>query len=173
MTIRSYVRRPAVGKNKAGSIAVPHPARTRADAPGRIAFGTLLMSWRPRVGFVGDRQHQCRILAALMAGICATRSFGELNRALRIGLKFNLMARSQPQWRSSRRPQRRPSPASETTLQTAGRYGLIAIASGIGMAFGANALEAAQERQAILDALPAGYTYSGCNEVRAAGVVPL
>lgn len=83
------------------------------------------------------------------------------------------MARSQPQWRSSRRPQRRPSPASETTLQTAGRYGLIAVASGLGLAFGANALEAAQQRQAILDALPAGYTYSGCNEVRAAGVAPL
>lgn len=83
------------------------------------------------------------------------------------------MARSQPQWRPGRRPQRRPSPASETTLQTAGRFGLIAVASGLGLAFGANALEAAQERQAILDALPAGYAYSGCNEVRAAGVAPL
>jgi hypothetical protein len=83
------------------------------------------------------------------------------------------MARPQTQWRSSRRPHRRPSPASETTLQTAGRYGLIAVASGLGLAFGANTLEAAQERQAILDALPAGYTYSGCNEVRAAGVAPL
>lgn len=83
------------------------------------------------------------------------------------------MARSQPQWRSGRRPQRRPSPASETTLQTAGRYGLIAVASGLGLAFGANALEAAQERQAILDALPVGYTYSGCDEVRAAEVAPL
>jgi len=41
------------------------------------------------------------------------------------------------------------------------------------LAFGANALEAAQERQAILEALPAGYMYSGCNEVRAAGVAPL
>jgi hypothetical protein len=47
------------------------------------------------------------------------------------------------------------------------------VASGLGFAFGANALEASQERQAILDALPAGYTYSGCNEVRAAGVAPL
>jgi hypothetical protein len=45
--------------------------------------------------------------------------------------------------------------------------------SGLGLAFGANTLEAAQERQAILNALPAGYTYSGCNEVRAAGVAPL
>ena len=83
------------------------------------------------------------------------------------------MARSPPQRRPSRRPQRRPSPASETTLQTAGRYGLIAVASGLGLAFGANALEAAQERQAILNALPTGYSYSGCNEVRAAGVAPL
>jgi hypothetical protein len=83
------------------------------------------------------------------------------------------MARPLPQRRSSGRPQGRPSPASETTLQTAGRYGLIAVASGLGLAFGANTLEAAQERKAILDALPAGYTYSGCDEVRAAGVAPL
>lgn len=54
-----------------------------------------------------------------------------------------------------------------------GLYGLIAVASGLGLAFEANTLEASQERQAILDALPAGYTYSGCNEVRAAGVAPL
>lgn len=83
------------------------------------------------------------------------------------------MARPQPYRRLTNRPQRRPVPTAETTLQTAGRYGLIAVASGLSLAFGANALEAAQERQAILDALPAGYTYSGCNEVRAAGVAPL
>lgn len=83
------------------------------------------------------------------------------------------MARPHPQWRSSRRPKRRPSTASETTLQTAGRDGLVAVASGLGLAFGASALEAAQERQAILDALPAGYTYSGFKEAQAAGVAPL
>ena len=83
------------------------------------------------------------------------------------------MARPQPYRRFTNRTQRRPAPPAETTLQTAGRYGLIAVASGLGLALGANALEAAQERQAILDALPAGYTYSGCNEVRAAGVAPL
>lgn len=83
------------------------------------------------------------------------------------------MARPQPNRRFTNRPQRRPAPTAETTLQTAGRYGLIAVASGLGLAFGANALETAQERQATLDALPAGYTYSGCNEVRAAGVAPL
>ena len=83
------------------------------------------------------------------------------------------MARPQPYRRFTNRSQRRPARTAETTLQTAGRYGLIAVASGLGLAFGANALEAAQERQAILDALPAGYTYSGCNEVRAAGVAPL
>lgn len=83
------------------------------------------------------------------------------------------MARPQPYRRFTNRPQRRPATPAETTLQTAGRYSLIAVASGLGLAFGANALEAAQERQAILDALPAGYTYSDCNEVRAAGVAPL
>jgi hypothetical protein len=86
VTIGSYVRRLAVGKNKTGSNTVPFGARTAVDAPGRIAFGTVLMSGQPKLGFVGDRQHQCRILVALMAGIWATRSFGELNRALRIGL---------------------------------------------------------------------------------------
>lgn len=83
------------------------------------------------------------------------------------------MARPQPYRRFTNRPKRRPAPTAETTLQTAGRYGLIAVASGLSLAFGANALEAAQERKAILDALPAGYTYSGCDEVRAAGVAPL
>lgn len=83
------------------------------------------------------------------------------------------MARPQPYRRYTNRPQRRPSTAPESTLQTAGRYGLIAVASGLGLAFGANALESAKERQGILDALPAGYTYSGCDEVRAAGVAPL
>ena len=86
MTIRSYVRRLAVGKNKTGSNAVPSDEWTAVDAPGLIASGTDLTSGKPRLGFVGDRQHQCRILAALMAGICATRSFGGLNWALRIGL---------------------------------------------------------------------------------------
>ena len=83
------------------------------------------------------------------------------------------MARSQSQWRSSKRLQRRSAPTPETTLQTAGRYGLIAVASGLGLAFGASILEGGQERQAILDTLPAGYMYSGCDEVRAAGVAPL
>lgn len=83
------------------------------------------------------------------------------------------MARPQSYRRLTNRSQRRPTPAAETTLQTAGRYGLIAVASGLGLAFGANTLEAAKERQAILDELPSGYTYSGCNEVRAEGVAPL
>lgn len=56
---------------------------------------------------------------------------------------------------------------------TAIRYGVIAVASGLGIAFAANAWDSAQKRQAILDALPSGYAYSGCDEVRAAGVAPL
>lgn len=67
-----------------------------------------------------------------------------------------------------RRPQR-----PETTLQTAVRYCAIAVVSGFGIAFAFNAWDNAQKRQAILDALPPGYTYSGCDEVRAAGVAPL
>ena len=53
------------------------------------------------------------------------------------------------------------------------RYSLIAVASGFGIAFAAHAWESAQKRQAILDALPPGYTYWSCDEVRAAGVAPL
>ena len=41
------------------------------------------------------------------------------------------------------------------------------------MAFGMNAWDEAQRRQAILDALPVGFEYSGCDEVRAVGVDPL
>lgn len=44
------------------------------------------------------------------------------------------MARPQPYRRFTNRPQRRPAPTAETTLQTAGRYGLIAVASGLGLA---------------------------------------
>ena len=68
--------------------------------------------------------------------------------------------------------QRRPKRA-EATVETAKRYGLIAVASGLGIAFGANAWEHSQKRQAILEALPPGYTYSGCDEVRAAGIAPI
>ena len=67
---------------------------------------------------------------------------------------------------------RRPS-RPESTLQTAKRYGVIAVASGLGLAFGANAWDSAQERQAILDALPPGHVFSNCDQVRAAGAAPL
>ena len=81
---------------------------------------------------------------------------------------------SQPHFARHSRPhrQRRPKPA-ETTFETAKRYGGIAVATGLGLAFGANAWDNAQKRLAILEALPPGYTYSGCNEVRAAGVAPI
>lgn len=39
------------------------------DALGRIAFGAVLMSGEPGLGFVGDRQRQCRIMATFAAGI--------------------------------------------------------------------------------------------------------
>jgi hypothetical protein len=50
VTIRRYVRRLDVGKNKTGSNAVPFNAWTAVDAPGRIAFGTVFMSGEPKVG---------------------------------------------------------------------------------------------------------------------------
>jgi hypothetical protein len=63
----------------------------------------------------------------------------------------------------------RPSTAVETII----RYAAIAVVSGLGVALAANTWESAQERQAILDALPAGYSYSNCAEVRVAGVAPI
>ena len=62
---------------------------------------------------------------------------------------------------------------TETTFETAKRYGFVAVASGLAIAFGANAWDNAQKRNAILEALPPGYKYPGCDEVRAAGVAPI
>lgn len=70
------------------------------------------------------------------------------------------------------RQQRRPY-ANESIFETAKRYGVIAVVSGLGIAFGSNALENAQKRQAVLEALPPGFAYSGCDDVRAAGVAPI
>jgi hypothetical protein len=75
--------------------------------------------------------------------------------------------------RHSKKGYGKPPSQEETTLETAIRYGVIAVASGLGIAFLGNAWDNAKERQAILDALPHGYAYSGCDEVRAAGVAPL
>ena len=78
-----------------------------------------------------------------------------------------------PHRQFNKRYGKRRAPQTETTLETAIRYSIIAAASGVGIAFAAHTWETAQRRRAILDALPVGYTYSGCNEVRAAGVAPL
>lgn len=77
------------------------------------------------------------------------------------------------EYRSPRHRRRRRVPRPETTFQTAIRYGAIAIASGLGIAFAAHQWEVNEKRQAILDALPPGYQYSNCDAVRAAGVDPL
>jgi hypothetical protein len=73
VTLRSYVRRLAVGKNKPGSNAVSFGAWTAMDVPGHIASGTVFMGGEPRLGFVGDRQHQRRIMATFAARICANQ----------------------------------------------------------------------------------------------------
>jgi len=83
------------------------------------------------------------------------------------------MSRHYPRRHFNGRYGKRRPPRPQTTLQTAMRYSLIAVASGFGIAFAAHAWESAQKRQAILDALPPGYTYWSCDEVRAAGVAPL
>ena len=82
------------------------------------------------------------------------------------------MSRHHPPRHFQRNRHRRPKKA-ETTFDTAKRYGFVAVASGLGIAFGANAWDNAQRREAILAALPPGYVFSGCDEVRAAGVAPI
>lgn len=83
------------------------------------------------------------------------------------------MSRHYPQKHFSHRRKRSYVQRQETTFQTAKRYGIVAVISGLGIALATNAWESAQRRQAFLDALPAGYLFSGCNDVRAAGVAPL
>ncbi|WP_404479331.1 excalibur calcium-binding domain-containing protein [Novosphingobium sp. BL-52-GroH] len=53
------------------------------------------------------------------------------------------------------------------------RYLGIAVLVGVGAAFALNAYEAHQAREAILDALPPGYQFPGCDIVRARGLDPL
>lgn len=83
------------------------------------------------------------------------------------------MSRHYPRRHFNKANRKRRQSRSETTFETAKRYGVIAVASGLGIAFGANAWDGAQKREAILDALPPGYSYLGCDEVRASGVAPL
>ena len=83
------------------------------------------------------------------------------------------MSRQYPHRHFNKRHGKRRPARPDTTLETAIRYGIIAAASGVGIAFAAHAWDEAQKRQAILDALPVGYTYLGCDQVRAAGVAPL
>ena len=83
------------------------------------------------------------------------------------------MSRHYPQQHFSHRRKKSYVQRQETTFQTAKRYGIVAVVSGLGIALATNAWESAQRRQAFLDTLPAGYLFSGCNEVRAAGVAPL
>ena len=55
------------------------------------------------------------------------------------------------------KPHRHRRPKTiESTFETAKRYGFIAVASGLGIAFGSNAWDHAQKREAILEALPPG-----------------
>lgn len=61
----------------------------------------------------------------------------------------------------------------EMTLEIAGRYGLLAVLSGLGVAFAADAWERAQTRRQALRRCPRGYGFSGCDEGRAAGIAPI
>jgi hypothetical protein len=56
VTIRSYVQRLAVGKNKTGSNTVPFGARTVVDAPGRIAANKNCVSDKLTLDLGGDQR---------------------------------------------------------------------------------------------------------------------
>jgi len=56
VTIRSYVRRPAVGKIKTGSNAIPFGAWTAVDAPGRIAASKNCVSDKLTLDLGGDQR---------------------------------------------------------------------------------------------------------------------
>lgn len=97
-------------------------------------------------------------------------TFGK--RTFRLSWQLGRMSRySSP--RHSRPSRRQRAKSAETTFQTARRYGFLAVASGLGIAFGANTWDDAQKRRGILEALPPGYAYAGCDDVRAAGVAPI
>ncbi|WP_246350438.1 excalibur calcium-binding domain-containing protein [Sphingobium boeckii] len=53
------------------------------------------------------------------------------------------------------------------------KYGLFAVAGGLFIGIGAVHIERGTDRRAKLAALPQGYEFSGCDEVRAAGLAPL
>ena len=53
------------------------------------------------------------------------------------------------------------------------RYGGMAIVGGMAIAFGSIQYDKYQARQARLTALPAGYEFAGCDQVRAEGLAPL
>lgn len=80
------------------------------------------------------------------------------------------------QYDPARRPRlnrRHRANGTEIHSGTAMQFGFIVVVLSVGAALGADAWGDAQKRQAILEALPAGFTYSGCDEVRAAGVAPI
>jgi hypothetical protein len=69
VTIGSYVRRLAVGKNKTGSNAVPSDGWTRVDALGRIAASKNCVSDKFTLELGGDQRQTQRIVSAFVAGI--------------------------------------------------------------------------------------------------------
>lgn len=62
---------------------------------------------------------------------------------------------------------------SPTSIGEIIRYLGMAMLVGVGAAIALNAYEAHQARKAILDALPPGYQFPGCDAVRARGLDPL
>ena len=72
---------------------------------------------------------------------------------------------------------RRPTNRQRTTWRTVGEYFVGAVfvggAAGLGLTVFDNYQAELAARRAILDTLPAGYEFPGCNEVRSRGLAPL
>ena len=61
----------------------------------------------------------------------------------------------------------------ETTFQTFVRYAVYAVVLGVALALAARAYENYKAREAALAALPTGFVFPGCDEVRTRGLAPL
>jgi hypothetical protein len=70
-------------------------------------------------------------------------------------------------------PQRSRKLRRETTIQTLLRYAAYAVAVGLVAAMTLQAYDNYKARQAVLAALPNGFVFSGCDDVRARGLAPL
>lgn len=72
-----------------------------------------------------------------------------------------------------KRKPHRPKPKHESAPQIVARYVGYALVAGIAVGLGSRAYDRHNARAEALAALPPGFQFSGCDEVRARGLAPL